>query len=120
MKYHRESVQAITPFFDFKSSWGDGPVVRNATTTLASASTDGYIFIWDNKSQVPVNKINPKQRELYAIDCVSQNLLLSGGADGSIKLWDLRNQREYLYDTRVDKVAGHTAKIREIKVSRSD
>lgn len=71
MRFHRESVQAITPFFEYSSTWGDGPAVRNVGTTLASASTDGYIAVWDQKSATPVSKINAKQRELYALDCVS-------------------------------------------------
>lgn len=57
---------------------------------IASVGLDGYVFLWDARSAVPVQKINPKQKELYALDCVSKNCLITGGEDGSIKMWDLR------------------------------
>jgi len=62
MKFHRNIVTCITPIFNYSTVWSDGPAVNNIKSTLASASTDGYIFIWDNKSQIPVSKINPKQK----------------------------------------------------------
>lgn len=87
------SVEAITPLFNQGSAWGQGPVINNAANTLASASTDGNLFIWDNRTSTPVSKINANQKQLYCVDCVSENSLLSGGSTGSIKLWDLRNLR---------------------------
>lgn len=62
MKYHRGSVQAITPLFNYSSTWGEGPTVVNMTSSIASASLDGYIFIWDHRTSSPVNKIAPNQK----------------------------------------------------------
>lgn len=62
MKYHRSSVQAITPLFNYSATWGEGPTVVNMTSSIASASLDGYIFIWDHRTSSPANKIIPNQQ----------------------------------------------------------
>lgn len=62
MKYHRSSVQAITPLFNYSTTWGEGPTVTNMTSSIASASLDGYIFIWDHRTSSPVNKIAANQK----------------------------------------------------------
>lgn len=44
--------------------------------------------------------------------------MVSGGASGTIKVWDLRYTREYLYDQPNDKAIGHSGCIRSIKALR--
>lgn len=60
--YHKSSVSAITPLFTYSNMWGSGPISTHTINSIASVSTDGYIFIWDQSTATPVNKIDAKQK----------------------------------------------------------
>lgn len=49
MKYHKKAVKDLTPIYDWSPQWGKGPTCDNIHHTLASVSSDGCIFIWDDR-----------------------------------------------------------------------
>lgn len=120
LKYHKGAVKEVCALYDYKKEWGEGPTVNpNANVILASVSTDTNVMLWDHRTAIPASKISAKQGELHSIDNVNQSIILTGGIDGTVKLWDLRQLREHLYDSKLDKAHRHTGKVKQIIVDRS-
>ena len=67
--------------------------------TFLTASDDGCLCIWDGRVRQPQHRVQACQGELYA--CCSNpynsSLIITGGEDGNVRSWDLRNLSQKLY-----------------------
>lgn len=62
MKYHRESINDVVPLHnDEHLTWDEGPQMESPEM-IGTASSDGYVFLWDCRVNNPVNRINCKQK----------------------------------------------------------
>lgn len=63
---------------------------------FASVGTDGYLKIWNSNDMNVVTNFQTHNTEVLTCDWVkdSDHLIGTGGADGSIKIFDLRNYTE--------------------------
>lgn len=74
---------------------------QNQSNLLASAATDGDIYIWDlNNLSKPYTPGNKSSR-LEDVTCLSWNrqvphILATGSNNGMTVVWDLKNRREVL------------------------
>lgn len=71
---------------------GDGG--HPATLLLASSSTDGTIQVWDLEKQTRLSCFRHHTGRVLSVDWISQFVLVSGGDDQTVRMWDYRDQRE--------------------------
>lgn len=111
MKYHKTGVQDCCFIYTPEGKdWIDHHNI-NSCEKIASVGSDGFLLLWDERDKSPYAKINCKQKELYSVACLTSDIVLTGGADGSIKFWDLRANKEYCYSSNKEKVALHFSRV---------
>ena len=65
---------------------------------LLFIADDGYIYIWALSSGAQLQRLSPKQSPVLALEWLSYSytsrthFFISGGADGTVKLW--KKQKE--------------------------
>lgn len=85
-------------------------------TWAASGGLDHHIITWDltsaqEQTRFKVSEEGTEKGSIYAL-AASDNLVVSGGTETAIKLWDTRSSRQ------VSRLVGHTDIIRSILVSK--
>lgn len=64
------------------------------TELLASSSTDGTVQVWDVETHVRLSSFRHHAGRVLSVDWIDQFLLVSGGDDQTVRMWDYREQRE--------------------------
>lgn len=82
--------------------------------TIASASGDNTVKIWDTRSPVSIQTLHAHPNEILSLDWnkYRENTLVTGSVDRSLKLWDLRNPLQPL-----STLHGHQYAVRKVKFS---
>lgn len=85
-----------TPFTSHTSSVEDLQWSPSETTVFASCSADTSVRVWDvrlksRKSVITVDKAHPTDVNVISWNKKTGYLLLSGGDEGGLNVWDLRN-----------------------------
>jgi len=68
------------------------PYIKNY---LASADYEGIVHLWDMNSSTPVMEFEEHSKRVWSVDfsTLDPMTLASGGDDGCVKLWNLRQER---------------------------
>ena len=94
-------IDPLTKFDAHRSVVGDVKWHGTDASVFGSVSDAGELFVWDTrKGKDPISKVTSAHGA--EINCLDFNkrtdyLLLTGSADRSVKLWDLRNLKEKLH-----------------------
>lgn len=85
-----------TPFASHTSSVEDIQWSPSEPTVFASCSADCSVRVWDvrvksRKSVIAVDKAHPQDVNVISWNKNTDYLLLSGGDEGGLNVWDLRN-----------------------------
>lgn len=69
---------------------------------FASVSDDKKLKIWDVRNKNPTNSIEAHVAEILSVDYspFDQYLMITGSADRSVAVWDIRNVRCKLFSLR--------------------
>jgi Domain of unknown function (DUF3337)/WD domain, G-beta repeat len=69
---------------------------------VVSAGLDGAAVVWDLNSEMPVARVLQRTRQrgdepvgLYAVAAGGSDVVLGGGADSEVSLWDLRESNSF-------------------------
>ena len=85
-----------TESFRIPSSQGfcNAMAVLPSMGILLSANEDKTVSVYDTREHCQTNHFNAHSDSVTAISvCANQNLFATGGADSSVRLWDLRSLR---------------------------
>ncbi|KAL4505387.1 hypothetical protein ABPG72_002449 [Tetrahymena utriculariae] len=69
-------------------------LVQISSNYFASASSDQDMLVWSIQSNTnqPVSRIQTQQ-QITSLEVIGKNLLMCGGPDGNVYLWNWRNKR---------------------------
>ncbi len=83
-------------------------------STLASASLDHEVIVWDVRSRKPVQRFNGHSRGVSAICYLpAERLLVSGSIDQNLRVWDTQSAR------MIRTLNNHTKEIRDVALAPS-
>lgn len=86
---------AITPKFQLLQKWSHPNEVNKArynkfNNKIATFTKTGDIKIWDFKNESPINTLKFHKKDGFGLEWgINNELLLTGGEDAKIALWDL-------------------------------
>ncbi|CAO1633636.1 unnamed protein product [Parajaminaea phylloscopi] len=112
-----------TPFASHTSSVEDLQWSPSETTVFASCSADCSVRVWDvrvksRKSVITVDKAHPQDVNVISWNRKTDYLLVSGGDEGGLNVWDLRNFKSNTGGGKPTPVASfqwHTAPISSVE-----
>lgn len=112
-----------TPFASHTSSVEDLQWSPSETTVFASCSADCSVRVWDvrvksRKSVIAVDKAHPQDVNVISWNRKTDYLLVSGGDEGGLNVWDLRNFKSNAAGGKPTPVASfqwHTAPISSVE-----
>lgn len=111
-----------TPFASHTSSVEDLQWSPNETTVFASCSADCSVRVWDvraksRKSVITVDKAHPQDVNVISWNRMTDYLMLSGGDEGGLNVWDLRNFKRNSADrpTPVASFQWHTGPVSSVE-----
>ncbi|KAI8452768.1 WD40-repeat-containing domain protein [Phakopsora pachyrhizi] len=99
------------PFTSHTSSVEDIQWSPTEQTVFASCSADQSLKIWDvrvkdRRSVLGVQKAHPTDVNVLSWNLKTSYLIVSGGDEGGIKVWDLRNLQTNKSTTRLSSISG--------------
>ncbi|XP_037936067.1 peroxisomal targeting signal 2 receptor [Teleopsis dalmanni] len=105
----QHSLSTFTGHTDLIYSAKFSPLIGNL---FASVSTDGYLNLWNSldfsgKPLMSIQAADSSANELLSLDwsCYDRNTLVSGGSDGIVRCWDLRNMRQHVFELHSGELA---------------
>lgn len=112
-----------TPFTSHTSSVEDLQWSPSETTVFASCSADCSVRVWDvrvksRKSVLTLEKAHPQDVNVISWNKSTDYLLVSGGDEGGLNVWDLRNFKGGSSTSKPSAVASfqwHTAPISSVE-----
>jgi WD40 repeat protein len=87
-----------TVFLSFTGAITSVDWVSNSTGIISS-SVDGSIRVWDSVSGHAVQIIQGHTGPVWAVDANGQDEILSGGNDGTVRVWSIRTGTQLGYPT---------------------
>lgn len=64
--------------------------VKLSPTSLLSGNKEGHLVEWDLETEKKILKIFHSKGPLRTVERISENLIISGGNDSNVKIWDTR------------------------------